>query len=286
MTETINSHMTRVPHTIGLEQSIAEADRRMRAFGCRHLPVLKGGALQGIISQRDIALVSALGSVDPEALPVEEVMVQEPLVVSPTAELADVVARMADDRLETAVIIDHQRVVGVFTTTDALHEYAVKLDETRQRERPQRKPSEVRNRLRAEHERLRGLLSDLEACVGSALEGNDEAIQQLPDRARDVFHQFCDHVDLEDSILAPALREADGFGPVREKQLLHHHNQQRSEFHAALASLDERTMTTEELARKLQSIIEDLRNDMAHEDRDLLTAKLLHDDIISVAFGG
>lgn len=286
MTETISSHMTRLPHTIGLEQSIAEADRRMRAFGCRHLPVLKGGALQGIISQRDIALVSALGSVDPELLPVEEVMVQEPLVVSPTAELADVVARMADDRIESAVIIDHQRVVGVFTTTDALHEFAHHLDETRQRERPQRKPSEVRNRIRSEHERLRGLLSDLEVCVGRALEGDAEAVTMLPDRAREIFHQFCDHVDLEDTILAPALRDADGFGPVREKQLLHHHNHQRAEFQNALAALDERTLTTEDLARKLQVLIEDLRKDMAHEDNDLLNGQLLRDDIISVSFGG
>ncbi len=46
--------MTRDPVTIGPETSLAEARELMLTRGFRHLPVLEGGALVGIISIRDV----------------------------------------------------------------------------------------------------------------------------------------------------------------------------------------------------------------------------------------
>jgi acetoin utilization protein AcuB len=62
---TIQKYMTPMPHTIGSDQSLQKAHELMREFKIRHLPVLKGGKLVGILTDRDIALVETLKDVNP-----------------------------------------------------------------------------------------------------------------------------------------------------------------------------------------------------------------------------
>jgi CBS domain-containing protein len=45
--------MTRDPDTIGLDDTVCNAIRRMDEFGYRHLPVVERGRIVGIISTRD-----------------------------------------------------------------------------------------------------------------------------------------------------------------------------------------------------------------------------------------
>ncbi|MGE0789795.1 MAG: CBS domain-containing protein [Sandaracinaceae bacterium] len=117
---TIADYMTASPHTIGLEQTLSNASRRMHEHGIRHLPVLHGGELRGILSSRDIALVEALDGADPETVTVEEAMSAETYVVAPTETLASVVGTMADRKYGAAVVMIGREVVGIFTTIDAL----------------------------------------------------------------------------------------------------------------------------------------------------------------------
>lgn len=117
---TIIEHMTPSPHTIGSDQSVAEALRRMREHHCRHLPVLEGGKLAGIISARDATIVELVEAEQAEKLKVSEVMSPEVYVVEPDADLAAVVATMANRKIGSAIIARRDRVLGIFTTTDAL----------------------------------------------------------------------------------------------------------------------------------------------------------------------
>jgi acetoin utilization protein AcuB len=54
MTLTVERFMTRSPLTIGQDQPLAAAHRMMREHRVRHLPVLDGGMLVGVVSQRDL----------------------------------------------------------------------------------------------------------------------------------------------------------------------------------------------------------------------------------------
>jgi CBS domain-containing protein len=47
--------MTRDPLTIGPNATVGEAMDRMLDGGFRHLPVMEGGTLVGIVSMRDLA---------------------------------------------------------------------------------------------------------------------------------------------------------------------------------------------------------------------------------------
>src|SRR5579863_1999586 len=116
----IGAYMSPSPHSVGRDQPLSVAHERMRSHGVRHLPVLDGGKLAGILSQRDALLVETLRDVDPATTPVEEAMSTDVYVVSPNTPLEEVAGAMADHKYGCAVVVDDDRVVGIFTTVDAL----------------------------------------------------------------------------------------------------------------------------------------------------------------------
>ncbi len=120
----IRDYMTDSPHTIGSEQPLTKAHELMRDHNIRHLPVLHGGQLAGMVTLRDLHLVETLKDVDPSMVKVEEAMTTEPYVVAPSALLKDVALEMAERKLGSAIVVDGKKVVGVFTTVDALRALA------------------------------------------------------------------------------------------------------------------------------------------------------------------
>jgi acetoin utilization protein AcuB len=118
--QTIEPFMTHSPHTIGRDQTLATAHRLMRQFNIRHLPVLDGGTLVGMLSERDLDFVETLSDVEPESIAVTEAMSQVVYSVSPQEQLQKVSQMMADNRVGSAVVVEEGRVVGLFTTIDAL----------------------------------------------------------------------------------------------------------------------------------------------------------------------
>jgi acetoin utilization protein AcuB len=116
--------MTTSPHTIGEDQPMAIAHRMMREHRVRHLPVLRGAKIVGLISDRDLNFVETLKDVDPKKVLVSEAMSASPYVVSPDSPLDEVVAEMAEHKYGSAVVVQHEKVVGIFTTVDACTAFA------------------------------------------------------------------------------------------------------------------------------------------------------------------
>jgi acetoin utilization protein AcuB len=129
----VERYMSAPPVTIAPERTLAEAHRLMREHGIRHLPVVDGGRLVGLLSQRDLYLLETLASVDPAAETVGEAMSAEPYAVAPDAPLERVAATMAERRIGSAVVLDDGAVVGLFTTTDALRALTVLIHRRRTR---------------------------------------------------------------------------------------------------------------------------------------------------------
>ena len=124
---TIELHMTKQVITIGREQSLAHAQTLMTQNGIRHLPVLHGGELVGMLSERELRIVEAMDDVDPEKVVVEEALLGEPYGVPVGTALSEVVDYMHDARIGSAAVLEGHRVVGVFTTTDAMRLLAEQL---------------------------------------------------------------------------------------------------------------------------------------------------------------
>jgi acetoin utilization protein AcuB len=121
MRDAIGNFMNAPVHTLGVQETLAEAHELMNRFAIRHLPVLEGGKLVGMLSQRDLHLIETLKDVDPEVVTVEEAMNQDILTVGPNDPLEQVARRMAEHKYGSAVVIrDDRHVLGIFTSTDAL----------------------------------------------------------------------------------------------------------------------------------------------------------------------
>jgi acetoin utilization protein AcuB len=115
----ISKYMTTTPHTVSAEQTLAFAAKRMSEHQIRHLPVLDGGKLLGLLSDRDVKLAQSFEDVDVSKEPVESLMSQEVYTVAPTAALDEVARHMAEHKIGSTVVMDGDHVVGVFTTVDA-----------------------------------------------------------------------------------------------------------------------------------------------------------------------
>jgi acetoin utilization protein AcuB len=111
-------YMTPCPQTIQRDATLVAARDHMQRYGIRHLPVLDGPDLVGILTDRDLAVAERVG--DPARLTAGDVMTAEPYVVVPSTLLSEVADTMARQRYGAAVVIDRGNVVGVFTTVDAL----------------------------------------------------------------------------------------------------------------------------------------------------------------------
>jgi len=124
----IDKYMTPSPHSIGKEQSLAQAHHLMRAHQIRHLPVLSSGRLVGVVSDRDLHLIETLRDVDPGKVTIDEAMSPIVYTVTPKASLEVVVREMAQHKYGCAIVEDNGKVVGVFTTVDAMRAFVDLLD--------------------------------------------------------------------------------------------------------------------------------------------------------------
>jgi acetoin utilization protein AcuB len=115
---TIQKHMTTSPHSIGADQPLSRAHAFLREHRIRHLPVLTGGKLVGMLSDRDLHLVESLKDVDPEKVLVEDAMSTIIYAVTPDQPLDEVVSTMAEHKYGSAVVMQNGKVVGIFTTVD------------------------------------------------------------------------------------------------------------------------------------------------------------------------
>jgi acetoin utilization protein AcuB len=117
---TIEKYMTTSPHSIGADQPLVKAEKMMREFKIRHLPVLDGGKLIGIISDRDVKFIESFKDVDPESIKVIEACSEELYIVSPKAPLNEVCSEMAHHKYGSVLVVDNNKLVGIFTWIDGL----------------------------------------------------------------------------------------------------------------------------------------------------------------------
>lgn len=115
----VEKYMSPFAQTIGRDQTIATAHRMMRENEIRHLPVLEGGKLVGIVSQRDLHFVETLAGVDPTRIRVDEAMSQDVFTVAPETKLEEAVETMIANKFGSAVVMKGGKVLGLFTAIDA-----------------------------------------------------------------------------------------------------------------------------------------------------------------------
>lgn len=116
----ISKFMTTTPHSIRLDNTLDNAMEMMEKYNFRHLPVLDGGKLHGILTDRDIKNILSFEGADPKELLVSDAHTEEAFSVSPASHLDEVCAEMAERKIGSALVLDNNKLVGIFTWIDAL----------------------------------------------------------------------------------------------------------------------------------------------------------------------
>lgn len=112
--------MTTTPFSIEANQNLAIANGLMHEKSVRHLPVMRDGVLIGILTDRDLKLALGIQGVDPTKTLVQEIAVDAPFITSPDSPVDQVVHHMAEKRIGSALVVQNHKLVGIFTSTDAL----------------------------------------------------------------------------------------------------------------------------------------------------------------------
>jgi CBS domain-containing protein len=114
---TIKSVMRAFPYSLPADGGLQEARRLMESHGIRHLPIVDGDELVGIVTANDLARAEAGGS---KARSLRELVTSPAYTVGLDEPLDNVALHMATHRLGSALVVRQGKVVGIFTTTDAL----------------------------------------------------------------------------------------------------------------------------------------------------------------------
>lgn len=112
--------MVKDPITVDPEVLVLDAQEIMRSWGMRHLPVLDKEKVVGVLSEGDIFRSIAIKGTN--QLKVRDAMNDIPFIVSPHVSLKEVAYEMAQQKYECVLVSSEQgKVMGIFTTTDALY---------------------------------------------------------------------------------------------------------------------------------------------------------------------
>jgi acetoin utilization protein AcuB len=118
--------MTAIPVRLSVGESVQTALGIMQMHEVRHLPVVDGTELIGIVSERDLLSVQASLSHSGHAdtVPVTEVCSFNKFQTEPDTPLADVLEQMAERHIGSALISQGGELLGIFTATDACRFWA------------------------------------------------------------------------------------------------------------------------------------------------------------------
>jgi len=123
----VRSRMTSNPYTISPDATIAEALDIMRQNKFRRLPVVKGGKLVGIVTEREMLEVSPSKATTLSVFEinyllaktkVSAVMTRDVKTISPDALIEEAAVMLRDNDIGALPVVENGKVVGIITETD------------------------------------------------------------------------------------------------------------------------------------------------------------------------
>ena len=119
--------------TISESDALSTVEDIMTLGHVRHMPVVHGGKLVGVVSERDLlrASLSNLSGIDAgqrraflHGVEIARVMSTPPIVVEPDASVVEAARVMAEHKIGCLPVVEKEELLGIITETDVLRCFA------------------------------------------------------------------------------------------------------------------------------------------------------------------
>ena len=130
--EPVSTIMTKTIHAVQIDDKLSDALELVRKYGVRHVPVVQGKQLVGIISKTDLnrltfsSLFAGEGDADEavfDMLSISQVMSHKPRVVKASDTIYEVAKILSKEEFHALPVVDdndESLLIGIVTTTDVI----------------------------------------------------------------------------------------------------------------------------------------------------------------------
>jgi CBS domain-containing protein len=135
-TTPIHKVMTRNLVKLNLSDSLTKAESLFKSNNIRHLPVVSGDKIVGMLSYNDLLRISFADSTDDDGETVEttvydmfsleQVMSKQVSYVNSTDNLEDAAELFVSKQFHALPVLENEKLVGIITTTDMIRYYNTK----------------------------------------------------------------------------------------------------------------------------------------------------------------
>jgi acetoin utilization protein AcuB len=117
------------PITLTPEETLRRARLMMEEHGLRRFPVVEGGRLVGIVTDRDVRQADISSKVMQERryvdyildrIQVAGMMTPNPITVSPDASVAEAASLILENKVGGLPVVEGDRLAGIITETDLI----------------------------------------------------------------------------------------------------------------------------------------------------------------------
>ncbi len=112
--------MTRHAATIGADETLESAARKMKELGVGALPVLDRGQLSGIVTDRDLTVRAVATGADPARMQVREAMTPQVIACREDDEVEEAARRMEERAVRRIMVLDREGDLSGMLSVDDL----------------------------------------------------------------------------------------------------------------------------------------------------------------------
>jgi len=111
--------MTATPAVCAPNSTLREVAVTMVRYHCGEVPIVDGGSLVGVVTDRDVTCRGIASGMDPDTATAEKVMTIAPATVSPDAEIDGAIRLMEEHRILRLPVVDVRgKLIGIISVSD------------------------------------------------------------------------------------------------------------------------------------------------------------------------
>ncbi|QHN65271.1 CBS domain-containing protein [Bergeyella cardium] len=125
----VSQIMTKELVTLNTTQSLYDAERLFKEYNIRHIPVVEGDRILGVLSYSDLLRISFadvtegeedVSSVVYDMYTIPQIMAKAPITVQASTNVKEVAEILATQSFHSIPVLDGEKLVGIVTTTDLI----------------------------------------------------------------------------------------------------------------------------------------------------------------------